>query len=104
MGALSPRYVYAEIVRYEAQRTKNKSTEWLVFELIWRDYFRFISMELGDRIFSAHGVRTSRKRAWKSDPVAREEASNSPSPLRPLFWLKPAACGYPEPKLCARAS
>lgn len=41
MGCLSPRFVYAECKRYEEQRVKNKSTYWLVFELLWRDYFQF---------------------------------------------------------------
>ena len=31
-GCLSPRHVYAECQRYEAERVKNKSTYWLVFE------------------------------------------------------------------------
>jgi len=35
-GCLSPRYVFAECQRYEAERVKNKSTYWLVFELMWR--------------------------------------------------------------------
>ncbi len=39
-GCLSPRSIYHELQRYEATRTANKSTYWVVFELIWRDYFR----------------------------------------------------------------
>lgn len=34
-GCLSPRLVAAECARYEAERVKNKSTYWLVFELTW---------------------------------------------------------------------
>eukprot|EP00879_Flechtneria_rotunda_P029690 GHRR01032130.1.p1 GENE.GHRR01032130.1~~GHRR01032130.1.p1 ORF type:complete len:117 (-),score=28.86 GHRR01032130.1:11-361(-) len=40
-GCLSPRTVYHEIKKYEAQRGANKSTYWAIFELIWRDYFRW---------------------------------------------------------------
>lgn len=39
-GCLSPRTIYAEIQRYQQQRTKNKSTYWVIFELIWRDFFK----------------------------------------------------------------
>jgi deoxyribodipyrimidine photolyase len=39
-GCLSPRTIYHELKKYEAQRTANKSTYWVVFELIWRDFFR----------------------------------------------------------------
>eukprot|EP00962_Isochrysis_galbana_P023284 scaffold7011_cov112-Isochrysis_galbana.AAC.14 len=34
-GCLSPRMVAAECARYEVERVKNKSTYWLVFELVW---------------------------------------------------------------------
>lgn len=39
-GCVSPRTVYHELQRYERQRTKNKSTYWVVFELVWRDFFK----------------------------------------------------------------
>lgn len=29
-----------EIRKYESQRFSNKSTYWVIFELIWRDFFR----------------------------------------------------------------
>lgn len=40
-GCISPRYIASEIERYQSQRTKNKSTYWVIFELLWRDYFRY---------------------------------------------------------------
>lgn len=40
LGCISPRTIYAELKRYEAARTANKSTYWVEFELLWRDYFR----------------------------------------------------------------
>ena len=51
-GCLSPRYVAAECVRYEATRKKNKSTYWMVWELTVRDYTRYKCLKLGDRIFT----------------------------------------------------
>ena len=40
---LSARVIATELKRYEAERADggNKSTYWIVFELLWRDYFRF---------------------------------------------------------------
>jgi deoxyribodipyrimidine photo-lyase len=57
-GALSPREVYAEVKRYEAEHGANESTYWLVFELLWRDYFRFVAMRYGDRIFYKTGIKS----------------------------------------------
>ncbi|WKN40990.1 DASH family cryptochrome [Tunicatimonas pelagia] len=56
-GSLSPRTIYEEVKRYEQQRVKNKSTYWLVFELLWRDYFRFIAKKYGNSIFQFGGIQ-----------------------------------------------
>lgn len=56
-GCLSPRRVQAEVVRYEAERTKNQSTYWLTFELLWRDFFRFYGAKHGDRLFWPSGPK-----------------------------------------------
>ena len=50
-GCLSPRLVAQQCAEYERQRVKNKSTYWLVFELIWRDFYRFYALKQGDAIF-----------------------------------------------------
>ena len=56
-GSLSPRKVYEEVQRYEKERKKNNSTYWMVFELIWRDYFRFVCMKYGRKVFRKEGIR-----------------------------------------------
>ncbi|OAY77056.1 Cryptochrome DASH, chloroplastic/mitochondrial [Ananas comosus] len=56
-GSLSPRYIYEEVKRYEKQRISNDSTYWVLFELIWRDYFRFLSIKYGNSIFHLGGPR-----------------------------------------------
>ncbi|MDF9795109.1 deoxyribodipyrimidine photo-lyase [Catalinimonas alkaloidigena] len=57
IGALSPRKVYEEIQKYEQEREKNSSTYWLFFELLWRDYFRFMAKKYGTRIFKVEGIQ-----------------------------------------------
>ncbi len=57
LGCLSPRWIYTEAQRYEAERVQNESTYWLVFELLWRDYFRFIAAKHGNAIFRPTGLR-----------------------------------------------
>ena len=66
LGCLSPRRVYETVQRYEAERIRNDSTYWLVFELLWRDYFRFICAKHGDRVFYPSGLRGLRL-AWRQD-------------------------------------
>ncbi len=57
IGALSPRVIYEEVKKYEQERTRNKSTYWLIFELLWRDYFRFVAKKYGDRLFKVEGIQ-----------------------------------------------
>ncbi len=66
-GCLSPRRVYWEVRRYEQERKKNVSTYWLIFELIWRDYFRFQAARQGHRIFLARGPRNVSTIGWEKD-------------------------------------
>lgn len=66
MGCLSPRRIAEEVHRYEAQRTKNDSTYWMIFELLWRDYFAFIARKHGAAIFKQAGLR-GRNFPWKQD-------------------------------------
>lgn len=55
-GSLSARVIYQEIKAYEKEVRKNDSTYWLVFELIWRDYFKFVSLKFGNSIFKKDGI------------------------------------------------
>jgi deoxyribodipyrimidine photo-lyase len=66
-GCLTPRTIYHETKLYEAQRVANKSTYWITFELLCRDFFRFYAMKHGSRIFHAGGPAGLRL-PWSSDP------------------------------------
>ncbi len=56
VGAISVREVFWIIKKYEKEIEKNQSTYWLIFELIWRDYFKYISLKHGDKIFRRDGI------------------------------------------------
>ena len=59
-GCLSPRLIAAEVQRYEAERVANKSTYWMLFELLWRDFFRLYARKHGDRLFWRSGPKGER--------------------------------------------
>ena len=67
LGCLSPRLIYAEVKRYETERVKNDSTYWLTFELVWRDFFRFVALRYGTRIFKPSGIRHDLNKKWRHD-------------------------------------
>ena len=51
MGCISPRYIYWEIKKYEKEFGANDSTYWLIFELLWRDFFPFHAQKTPNQIF-----------------------------------------------------
>ncbi|OLP18870.1 cryptochrome DASH [Leptolyngbya sp. 'hensonii'] len=57
LGCLSPRMIYTQIKDYETQCIQNDSTYWLIFELLWRDFFRLMGAKHGHKIFRRSGLR-----------------------------------------------
>lgn len=55
-GSISPRLVYFEVKKFEKEVTSNQSTYWLIFELIWRDFFKYVSLKHGNKIFQLGGI------------------------------------------------
>ncbi|XP_065849649.1 cryptochrome DASH, chloroplastic/mitochondrial isoform X2 [Euphorbia lathyris] len=60
-------YFWKKVKRYEKERQANDSTYWVLFELIWRDYFRFLSIKCGNSLFRLGGPRNV-KQTWSQDP------------------------------------
>ncbi|KAJ9525284.1 hypothetical protein QJQ45_020815, partial [Haematococcus lacustris] len=94
-GCLSPRQIYHEIKRYEQQRTANKSTYWVVFELLWRDFFRFYAIKHGSRIFFETGP-IGKSIPWSADPslLQRWQEGRTGMPLVDANMREIAATGF----------
>lgn len=58
-GCLSPKYIYSEIKKFEKEHGGNASTYWLFFELMWRDFFRFMAKKHGNKIFLPSGTASN---------------------------------------------
>jgi deoxyribodipyrimidine photo-lyase len=71
LGCLSPRRILQDLLRFEQKYGKNESTEWLVFELMWRDYFKFLALKIGPKLFAQQGLSTQIKNWDKSPKVFR---------------------------------
>lgn len=69
-GCLSPRYIYHEVKEYEKQHGANESTYWLIFELLWRDYFRFMMKKHRNKFFLQTGIKDSTQPINKFDTKA----------------------------------
>lgn len=66
LGCISPRTIYFEIKDFERKVIANESTYWIVFELLWRDYFKYMAKKSGARIFQLSGLKEE-KMVWSKD-------------------------------------
>lgn len=73
VGALSPRKIFDCVKRYEKECAANQSTYWVIFELMWRDYFKFVSLKYGDSIFYLSGIMKKTGLSWKQDMSAFDQ-------------------------------
>lgn len=68
-GCLSPRQIYWQIKKFEKYVRKNSSTYWLVFELLWRDYFHFVANKYGSKIYQRRGILGEDKIEWGTEKL-----------------------------------
>lgn len=55
-GSLSARTIYWKLKAFENKYYNNESTYWLFFELIWRDFFKYMALKHGNNIFKIGGI------------------------------------------------
>lgn len=57
MGCISAKDIYHQVKEYEFKNGANESTYWLIFELIWRDYFYFMMKKYPRHYFTKNGIK-----------------------------------------------
>ena len=67
LGYISARQVFSYLDEYENNIKKNESTYWIFFELLWRDYFRFIMIKYGEKLFYKRGLNLSKQNMKHDD-------------------------------------
>jgi deoxyribodipyrimidine photo-lyase len=67
LGCITPTQVYEKVKQYENEFGANESTYWLVFELLWRDYFRYVARKWGNKIFQSTGIQNGKTYPTKFD-------------------------------------
>lgn len=74
-GSISPATVAAKISQYETSRVANDSTYWLIFELLWREFFHLQTNKHGPRLFDYGGIQ-QRQPTTHFDPNVFEQWCN----------------------------
>jgi deoxyribodipyrimidine photo-lyase len=61
LGSLSAPLIAERLKQYEETRGANDGTYWIWFELLWRDYFRFLHLKYGRRLYGRSGLSLGRR-------------------------------------------
>ncbi|MBZ9779198.1 DASH family cryptochrome [Psychroflexus sp. CAK8W] len=78
-GSISAVSIYHEVKKFEKKIKKNQDTYWLIFELIWRDYFKYVSLKHGNKIFQLKGI-TNKNYDWGNSSKAINQWINGNTP------------------------
>lgn len=87
IGCISPRQLTAAIDMHEKQYGSSQNTYWVRFELLWRDYFLYVSEKFGNNLFKLEGYE------GKTDPkMAAKKVDDwndwDPDNYRLKAWLR----------------
>ena len=66
IGNISPRRIIAELE--SCDESFDQGSYWVWFELLWRDYFKLISLKYKNLLFNENGLMPSNGRVWQNDP------------------------------------
>ena len=72
-GSISAVSIYDEVKKFEQKFGANESTYWLIFELLWRDYFKFIALQHPNEIFHKNGLQPYKKLEFQHNPQKLEQ-------------------------------
>lgn len=76
LGCCSARSIAKKLTEYELQYGANDGTYWLWFELLWRDYFRFLHFKYGNKLYRSTGLSTEPKNPF-TEIIFKQWASGS---------------------------
>ncbi len=57
VGSLSARRIWAEITRHESLFGPSEGSEWMRFELLWREFFYWLSLKHGSSFYRLEGIQ-----------------------------------------------
>ena len=93
-GALSARRIFAELRQFEAAHGASAGSYWLWFELLWRDYFRFLHLQYGKALYRGRGLGQSPVAAHNAHGFERWSQARSGEALVDAAMRELSASGY----------
>ncbi len=67
--------IYDQVKKYEEMHEANESTYWLVFELLWRDFFRFMFKKYQTKFFLYAGIKSDKPNSKSLNDWSRTDCT-----------------------------
>ncbi|MFZ6801194.1 DASH family cryptochrome [Undibacterium sp. Di24W] len=95
-GAMSAPQILAALRKFEDEQGKSDGSYWIWFELLWRDYFRFLHCKYGVQLYRASGLSKSPVSlpAFDAQKFQAWTQSKSGEPLIDAAMRELATTGY----------
>lgn len=94
-GCLSSRQIALALRHFESMIMANESTYWILFELLWREYFQWYALKHGVRLFSSRGIKDKcRLSCFYPERFQKWCAGNTPWPIVNACMKELQATGY----------
>ena len=94
-GCISARQVAHTLKHYEDMIQANESTYWILFELLWREFFQWYALKHGSRLFAARGIRDKCKLScYYPERFQKWCAGHTPWPIVNACMKELSATGY----------
>ncbi len=77
LGCCSARSIAKQLSEYEICYGENDGTYWLWFELLWRDYFRFLHFKYGKKLYSPKGLSKHLGNEFDSEHFLKWSSGNT---------------------------
>ena len=71
-GCISARTIYYQLKAYEKTVKANESTYWVLFELLWREFFKYVGLKHKNDLFKSGGIN-HKSFAQGNDPKVYNE-------------------------------
>lgn len=78
-GLISARQIFIFLKKYEETHGSNESTYWILFELLWRDYFRFLHFKYDKKLYFPYGLKNKEINETSQDKISNLEEANTES-------------------------
>ena len=78
-GLISARQIFTSLKNYEESNGANESTYWILFELLWRDYFRLLHFKYNRKLYFPFGLKNKEINETSQDNIINLEEANTES-------------------------